>query len=312
MSLHLEAHGRLTRRAAVASVLMALTLVGLKIWAAIETGSVAVLGSLADSGLDLLASLVTLLGVGVAAQPADADHRFGHGKAEAIAALIQTLLIALSALAIGWHAGIGIAAPATPTEPGLGIAVAVVAIVATLALVAYQRRVARATGSIAIHTDQLHYQSDLLLNLAVVVALALDSLAGIRGADPVFGLIIALYLMAGAARSARSALDMLMDREWPVEKRGELDRLLAATPHAGGVHALRTRTSGATDFIQFHVWVDPTLTVREAHDIVDELEDAVAAGFPHADIIVHVDPAGNEDRDDDPFETPDPRVTDAD
>lgn len=300
MSLHLQAHGRLTRRAALASVAMALSLLGLKVWAAAATGSVAMLGSLADTGLDLIASLVTLLGVGLAAQPADADHRFGHGKAEAIAALVQTLLIGVSAVLIAWRAGMGLAAPATPTAPELGIGISLVAIVGTLALVAYQRRIARATGSIAIHTDQLHYQSDLLLNLSVIAALALDSLLGLTGADPLFGLIIALYLMAGAARSARTALDMLMDREWPAEKRERLDGLLAASRYASGIHALRTRSSGAQDFIQFHVWVDPHMSVLDAHHIVDELEDAVEAGFPHADIIVHIDPAGNADRDDDP------------
>ncbi len=300
MSLHLRAHGRLTRRAALASVAMALSLLGLKVWAAIETGSVAMLGSLADTGLDVIASLVTLLGVGLAAQPADADHRFGHGKAEAIAALVQTLLIGLSAVGIAWRAGMGFAAPATPAAPELGIGISVVAIAATLALVAYQRRVGRATGSIAIQTDQLHYQSDLLLNLSVIAALMLDSLVGLTGADPLFGLVIALYLMAGAARSARTALDMLMDREWPAEKRARLDGLLAASRHASGIHALRTRSSGTQDFIQFHVWVDPRMSVLDAHRIVDELEDAVEAGFPHADIIVHVDPEGNADRDDDP------------
>ncbi|MDO9487087.1 MAG: cation diffusion facilitator family transporter [Sphingomonadaceae bacterium] len=310
MSLHLQAHGRLTRRAALASVTMALSLLGLKIWGAVATGSVAMLGSLADTGLDLIASLVTLLGVGLAAQPADTDHRFGHGKAEAIAALVQTLLIGLSAILIAWRAGIGLAAPATPAAPELGIGISLVAIAATLALVAYQRHVARATGSIAIHTDQLHYQSDLLLNLSVIAALVLDSLAGLTGADPLFGLVIALYLMMGATRSARTALDMLMDREWPAEKRDRLDALLSASRHAGGIHALRTRTSGATDFIQFHVWVEPRMTVLDSHAIVDELEDAVEAQFPHADIIVHVDPAGNADRDDDPFEPRDERDAD--
>ena len=300
MSLHLATRGRLTRRAALASVAMAASLLGLKVWAAIETGSVAMLGSLADTGLDLVASLVTLLGVGLAAQPADAEHRFGHGKAEAIAALVQTMLIGLSALAIGWRAGMGFSAPVTPGAPELGIGVSLAAIVATLALVAYQRRIAKATGSIAIHTDQLHYQSDLLLNLSVIAALALDAMAGLRGADPLFGLVIALYLMAGAARSARTALDMLMDREWPADKRDRLDGLLAASRYASGIHALRTRSSGVHDFIQFHVWVDPQMTVADAHRIVDELEDAVERGFPHADIIVHVDPEGNVDRDDDP------------
>jgi ferrous-iron efflux pump FieF len=299
---HLHAHGQLTRRAALASVSMALFLVGLKIWAAVATRSVAMLGSLADTALDLLASLVTLLGVWLAAQPADPEHRFGHGKAEAIAALFQTILIGFSALGIAWRAGARLAAPAPPGAPELGIGVSLIAIATTLALVAYQRWTVKKTGSIAIHTDQLHYQTDLLLNLSVIAALVLESFASLSGADPVFGLAIAAYLMWGAVASARSALDMLMDREWPDAKRQQLSDLLATHPKAGGVHALRTRTSGATDFIQFHLWLEPEMSVRDAHGIVEELEDAVAAGFPQAEILIHVDPAGNVDRDDQDFD----------
>lgn len=302
MTEALAARGRLTRRAAIASVAMAVTLVGIKIWASAATGSVAMLGSLADSALDLVASMVTLLGVGVAAQPADAEHRFGHGKAEAIAALVQTLLIGISALGIGWRAGAGFAARTPPAEPELGIAVSLAAIVATLALVTYQRRVARATGSLAIHTDQLHYQSDLLLNLAVIAAFVLDAMLGISGADAIFGLLIALYLMSGAVGSARRALDMLMDREWPAEKRQELNRLLARHPRAGGIHALRTRTSGASDFIQFHVWLEPAMSVQKAHEIIDQFEDLIGESFPEAEVLIHVDPTGNNDRHDPSFE----------
>lgn len=307
----LQAHGQLTRRAALASVAMALFLVGLKAWAAVATGSVAMLGSLADTGLDLIASLVTLLGVWLAAQPADREHRFGHGKAEAIAALFQTILIALSALGIAWRAGARLASPTPPAAPELGIGVSLVAIATTLALVGYQRATVKKTGSIAIHTDQLHYQSDLLLNLSVIAALALETVAGLGGADPLFGLAIAAYLMRGAVGAARGALDMLMDREWPAEKREKLQDVLAAHPHAAGMHALRTRTSGATDFIQFHLWLAPEMTVRAAHTIVEELEDAVAAAFPQAEILIHVDPAGNVDRDEQHFDVEPERSSDA-
>lgn len=299
---HLHAHGQLTRRAAFASVAMALFLLGLKAWAAVETGSVAMLGSLADTGLDLLASLVTLLGVWFAAQPADPEHRFGHGKAEAIAALFQTILIAASALGIAWRAGSRLTSPEGTAAPELGIGVSLVAIATTLALVAYQRWTVKQTGSIAIHTDQLHYQTDLLLNISVIAALALDSLLGLRGADPAFGLAIAAYLMWGAVGSARHALDMLMDREWPAAKRQQLCELLARHPKGGGVHALRTRASGTTDFIQLHLWLEPEMTVRAAHAIVEELEDVVAEAFPHAEILIHIDPAGNVDRDDQNFD----------
>ena len=291
-----DTRATLTRRAAMASVTSAVILLGLKAWAASATGSVAMLGSLADTALDLLASLVTLYAVWLAAQPADEDHRFGHGKAEAIAALMQTLVILGSAVAIGARAVTQLGVHDLPRRAEVGIGVSLVGAALTFMLVAYQRYVVRQTGSIAIVTDQIHYQSDLFLNLAVVVALALDVWAGLHGADAIFGIGIALYLAYGAVTSARAALDMLMDREWPEEKRVKLLGVVARHPDVDGVHELRTRSSGITDFIQFHIWLAPEMTVRSAHDIVDEIESDVAAAFPGAEILIHVDPLGHYDR----------------
>ncbi|MBV8972940.1 MAG: cation diffusion facilitator family transporter [Sphingomonadaceae bacterium] len=288
--------GDLTRRAAAASVASATLLLFLKAYAARATGSVAVLGSLADTGLDLLSSLVTLYAVWLAAQPADDDHRFGHGKAEAIAALMQTLVILGSAVAIAVRAVAEFGNPAVPRRAEVGVGVSVVAAALTLALVAYQRHVVRQTQSIAISTDRVHYESDLLLNLGVIVALALDVWAGLHGADALFGLLIAGYLAWGAVTSARAAIDMLMDREWPDDKRRRLLAVVARHPQAGGVHELRTRSSGVTDFIQFHVWLDPEMSVARAHAIVDEIEADVASAFPGAEILIHVDPLGHYDR----------------
>ena len=296
MSERLAARGADTRNAALASVAMACGLLGLKIYAVIATGSVAMLGSLADTALDILASLVTLLAVWMAAQPADGDHRFGHGKAEALAALFQTLLIAASAVGIGWRAVLRLGTPQTPEAPELGISVSLVAIAATLLLIAYQRRVVARTGSVAIATDRMHYQSDLLLNAAVIGAFVADSLLGLRGADAVFGLAIAAYLVWGAWSAASQSVDMLMDREWSADRREALTALLASHPSGKGVHALRTRTSGATDFIQFHLWLPPLMTVTAAHDIVEGLETAVEAAFPGAEVLIHVDPEGHIDR----------------
>ena len=290
------ARGDLTRRAAIASVTSATVLLFLKGYAARATGSVAMLGSLADTGLDLLASLVTLYAVWVAAQPADEEHRFGHGKAEAIAALMQTLVILGSAVAIGARAAAELGTRTPPVHPELGIGVSLLAVVLTFVLVAYQRHVVRQTGSIAISTDRVHYESDLLLNLGVVVALALEAFAGLHGADAVFGILIAAYLAWGAITSARAAIDMLMDREWPETKRQTLLAVVARHPQVDGVHELRTRSSGVTDFIQFHVWLAPDMTVACAHDIVDEIEADVAATFPGAEILIHVDPMGHYDR----------------
>ena len=189
MSMH---HGHLNRSAAIASISAATLLLAIKGWAAWSTGSTAMLGSLADTVLDLVASLATLLGVWIAAQPADDKHRFGHGKAEAIAALFQIVLISISALGIASRAIEQFLSGARVQSAAEGIGVSVAAIVVTFALLAWQRHVIRKTGSLAITTDNVHYQSDLLLNLAVIAALALDQYAGIRGADPLFGFGIAL------------------------------------------------------------------------------------------------------------------------
>ena len=290
-----EAHGILTRRAALASVSTALFLLALKTYAAWTTGSVAMLGSLADTGLDVLASLITLYGVRIAAEPADRDHRFGHGKAEALAALAQVGIIAFSALGIGWRAVDRLLGAEATAHAEYGIGVSIVAIAATLGLLAYQRHVIARTGSVAIGTDYVHYQSDLLLNLAVIAALVLDQYLGLTGADPVFGIAIALWLLWGAWRASSHAVDQLMDKEWPEEKRRRFVEVAARHPELKGLHDLRTRTSGARDFVQFHVWMDPAMTVADAHRVLDEVEAKLEAEFPGAEILIHIDPVGQVD-----------------
>jgi ferrous-iron efflux pump FieF len=287
---------RLTARAAMASIAMAVTLIVLKAWAAYRTDSTAMLGSLADSGLDLIASLVVLLGVRIAAVPADYDHRFGHGKAEALAALAQVILITISAIFIGFRAAQRLVSGAQTADAELGIGVSIVAMVLTFALITYQRHVVRRTGSVAIGTDRLHYSSDLLLNGSVIIALALDQFAGLTGADAVFGLLIALWLLWGAWSASSHALDQLMDREWPDDLR---ERFLAAAkeyPELAGLHDFRTRTSGTHHFAQFHVWVPADWTVQEAHDRLDRVEEQLQQRFPNTEILIHVDPEGQTDR----------------
>jgi ferrous-iron efflux pump FieF len=283
------------RRAALASVATAILLGSLKAYAAWKTGSVAVLASLADSVLDLVASLVTLGGVHWAAQPADQEHRFGHGKAEALAALFQVMVIAVSAFAILVRAIDRLLSSQPSGDPEYGIGVSLIAIVATLALTSYQRAVVRRTGSIAIRTDAVHYTSDLLLNGSVIAALVLENYLGVRGADPLFGIAIAFWLLWGAWRASVAAIDQLMDKEWPEEKRLRFVEVAARHPELKGLHDLRTRTSGARDFVQFHMWMDPRLTVAAAHDVVEALERALGAEFPDTEILIHIDPEGQVD-----------------
>ena len=287
---------KLSTRAALASVTVALLLLGLKAYAAYQTGSMAMLGSLADTGLDLIASLVTLAGVRIAALPADSDHRFGHGKAEALVALFQIVLITVSAGWIAYRSGQRLINGAETGAADLGIGVSVIAMVATLMLITYQRHVVARTKSVAIATDRVHYQSDLLLNGSVIAALVLDQYAGLVGADAVFGLLIAAWLLVGAWRSSSRAIDQLMDREWPEAERTAFLAAAADYPELAGLHDLRTRTSGSNHFVQFHVWVPGDWTVRDAHDRLDAVEEALQARFPATEILIHLDPHGHTDR----------------
>lgn len=285
----------LARSAAVASIAVALLLVSLKTWATLRTGSTAMLGSLADSALDLVASMATLLGVWIASRPADANHRFGHGKAEALAAIFQVMLIGLSASGIAFRAVSKLVEGGRVEAAPEGMAVSAIAIVATLLLLVWQRYVIARTRSVAIGADHVHYQSDLLLNLAVIAALALDQYAGFTKADPLFGLAIAAWLLWGAWHAASESINHLMDKEWPEDKRLRFVEVAARHPELSNLHDLRTRTAGDRDFVQFHVDLPETMTVLAAHDIIDRVERDLRREFPEADILIHIDPEGHVD-----------------
>lgn len=297
----LGARARLTRSAAFASIALALFLAGLKGWATWATSSTAMLGSLADTALDLIASLITLWGVWFAAQPADAEHRFGHGKGEALAAIFQVMLIAVSATGIALRAVTRLIDPQPTAAAEAGIGVSLLAIIATFALLAWQRHVIRKTGSLAIATDNIHYQSDLALNLAVIAALVLDQYLGLGIADPLFGLAIAGWLIFGAWRAASDAIDELLDREWPEDKRLAFVAAAAEHPELSNLHDLRTRSSGAHDFVQFHVALPAALSVGGAHDIIERVERDLCRRFPGVELLIHIDPEGHVDEPDNPL-----------
>jgi ferrous-iron efflux pump FieF len=207
-----------------------------------------------------------------------------------LSALVQVILIVVSAVLIAWRAIVRFGSGETTSHPEYGIGVSLVSIAATLALLAYQQRVVKSTGSVAIHADHVHYQSDLLLNIAVIVAIALDSYLGLTGADPIFGIGIALWLLFGASRSARMALDQLLDREWPEEKKDRFLAVVARHPQMHGVHDIRTRSSGMHDFCQFHVWFDPNMPLGDVHTIMDEVEEELAREFPGVEVMIHPEP----------------------
>jgi ferrous-iron efflux pump FieF len=281
---------RLMRLATYASVATAVALILIKLGAWWATESVSLLSSLMDSLLDMAASLVTLLAVRQALVPADREHRFGHGKAEPLAALLQAGLISGSALFIGIEAGKRLIEP-EPVEQGVvGIGVMLVSIALTFALTRVQRFVVRRTGSTAIAADSLHYLSDLLMNAAVILALLLASEFGILRADPVIALGVAAYILYSAVQIARGALDMLMDRELPAEQRARVLAVVRAHDEVLGVHDLKTRASGPRSFIQLHLELDGGMTLYRAHAVAEAVEAELQTAFPDAEVIIHQDP----------------------
>ena len=288
-------HGRLLRRVTAAALGVALALTAIKATAWLLTGSVTMLGAMLDSLLDAFASLLNLIAVRHALTPADHEHRFGHGKAEPLAGLGQAAFIAGSSLMIFFESGQRLWQPAPLAHEWLGIGVAAFSALATLALVTFQKRVIARTGSMAVGADSLHYQGDMAMNGAIVVALLLSSQFGLTWADPVFAIAIALYMLKAVYGIAAQALDHLMDRELPDAARTRIRELALAHPEARAVHDMRTRAAGNASFIQFHLELDGDLTLNRAHVIADEIEASIRAEFPGAEIIIHEDPAGLEE-----------------
>lgn len=283
---------RLMKLATTTSVAVAGTLIGVKFFAWIVTDSVSILSTLIDSLLDVAASLVNLMAVRHALTPADHEHRFGHGKAEPLAALGQSAFIAGSACLLLFEASRRLLHPVAVSNGSIGIAVMVFSIVLTVALVLFQRSVVRRTGSFAIQADSLHYKGDVLINGSVIVSLLLAEQLGWRYADPLFGGAIAVYILMNAWSIARGALDMLMDREMPDEDRRRIRELALAHPEVREMHDLRTRLSGPYAFIQLHLEMDGSLKLMRAHEIADQVEAEIVAAFPGAEVIIHEDPEG--------------------
>jgi ferrous-iron efflux pump FieF len=290
-----EANNKLARFATYAAVSVALMLVTVKTVAWFMTDSVAVLSSLLDSLLDVLASSVTLFAIRKAQEPADREHRFGHGKAEPLAALAQSAFIGGSAVLLLFEAGHRFIHPRVVERPELGISFIAFTIVVTLCLVAFQTWVARRSGSIAISADALHYKGDLMMNLGVIAALLLGGILGWIYADPIFATLIAVYILINAWSIVREALDMLMDRELPDEERAKIYEITNQHPDTYRAHELKTRRSGQMTFIQLHLEMDPTISLLRAHEIADEVEAEIRDVFPDAEVIIHQDPEGYEE-----------------
>lgn len=288
---------RLALIASYLSVAVALVLIIAKAVAWTLTDSVSILASLADSSMDALASIINLLAIRYALKPADDDHRFGHGKAEAIAAVSQAAFIVGSSLILVFHCVERIAAPEHVhlSNTNAGMAVMLLSIVLTVALVLVQRVAIKRSGSAVVRADQLHYVSDILTNLSILAALALAKYGFVQ-ADVIIGLAVAAYICYGALRIGYPALQTLMDRELPPALVKELVATAASHPKVCGVHDIRTRQSGAIFVVQLHIEMDPATPLLTAHAISDEVEAMITARYPNTDIIIHQDPAGLYER----------------
>lgn len=284
-----QQYGRLVKNAALAATALASSLLVIKVFAWWHTGSVSLLASLVDSLVDIAASLTNLLVVRYSLQPADENHTFGHGKAESLAALAQSMFVSGSALFLFLTGFQHLLSPQELRDPGVGIGVTVLALFSTMILVTFQRWVVRKTHSQAIRADMLHYQSDVLMNGAILIALGL-SWYGIPHADALFALGIGVYILYSALRMAYEAVQSLLDRALPGEEQQAIIDIVTSWPGVEGAHQLRTRQSGPTRFIQLHLEMADHLPLVEAHAVADRLEQALLQRFPGADIIIHQDP----------------------
>lgn len=286
-----DAHAA-TRRITALSVGTAVVLIALKAFALGASGSVSLLASLADSSLDLIASLATFFAVRWAAIPADHAHRYGRGKAEALAALVQAGLVFASSVFIGWEAVQRMFDPHPVTAGGWAVGVVVVSILVTLWLVWMQTQALKKTASLAVAGDRAHYAADLAANVVVLIGVVSGAFLQAPGLDAAAGLVVAVWLFWGATSILRDAADHLLDHAGPEEDRVAITAAVLADPRISGLHQLRTRLAGQVLMIQMHVDLEPTLTLEAAHAIVVEAEQRVLAAFPHADILIHADPRG--------------------
>ncbi|MCT8518325.1 cation diffusion facilitator family transporter [Glaesserella parasuis] len=282
-------YNQYVKRAANFAVIVAATLIIAKAFAWWQTGSMAILAAMTDSLVDLFASLTNMLVLRFALQPADDDHTFGHGKAESLAALAQSAFITGSATFLLLQGIQRLTEPQLVQSSELGIAISLFSIVLTAALVLYQKKVVKLTQSPAIEADSLHYQTDLYMNAAILVAMILN-IYGVIYADALFAIGIALYILFNAAKMCWEAVQSLLDKALPQEEVDQIWAIALQHPRIIGIHDVKTRRAGAIRFIQLHLELDDHLPLVIAHDITDSLEQKILAVFPHSEVIIHQEP----------------------
>lgn len=291
----LEKDHKLRLYATYASVSVAVLLIAIKFIAFVMTNSVSLLASLMDSTIDALASIITMYSVRHAIEPADEQHRYGHGKIESLAALAQAMFILSSAIFLLFEAVNRFTHPSDINHTSVGVGVMVISIVLTLGLVMFQTYVVRKTKSAAIDADSLHYKGDLLMNTGVIIALLLSAQFHWQWVDPVFAVLIAFILIGSVIEICRQSFDILLDKEIDKEDRQRIMDIVTAHPKAQHIHDLRTRDSGHVLFIEFHLEMDGNMSLQKAHDVTEDLERKLYDAFPKAEVLIHQEPAGIDD-----------------
>ena len=291
----------LVRSASIASLLVASTLIVLKYYGWVTTNSVSLLGSLADSLIDFLASVFVFVAISYSILPADAKHRFGYGKSEGLAAFVQSLLIGISGIYVCFEAIKRLLNPSQINQPSTAIWIILVSIVLTLALVMYQKYVVKKSKSIAIESDRYHYLTDTYINLSVLFSIAITGWTQFVFIDALVGLLISGVILYTSVTLLKKSFKILLDQEIQSDDRDRIREIALDHPKVLGFHDLRTRDTGREYIIQFHLELDPNMSLLESHEITDEVTDNILKLYPDSELIIHTDPLGiDEERD--PFE----------
>ncbi|HIB25243.1 MAG TPA: cation diffusion facilitator family transporter [Gammaproteobacteria bacterium] len=291
----------LVRSASIASLLVASTLIVLKYYGWVTTTSVSLLGSLADSLIDFLASVFVFVAISYSMLPADAKHRFGYGKSEGLAAFVQSLFIGISGIYVCFEAIKRLLNPSQINQPSIAIWIILVSIVLTLALVMYQKYVVKKSKSIAIESDRYHYLTDTYINLSVLFSIAITGWTRFVFIDALVGLLISGVVLYTSVTLLKKSFKILLDQEIQSDDRDRIREIALDHPKVLGFHDLRTRDTGRKYIIQFHLELDPNMSLLESHEITDEVTDNVLKLYPDSELIIHTDPLGiDEERD--PFE----------
>ena len=291
----------LVKSASIASLLVASTLIVLKYYGWVTTSSVSLLGSLADSLIDFLASAFVFIAITYSFLPADEKHRFGYGKSEGLVAFIQSLLIGFSGIYVFIEAIKRLIYPSQINKPIVAIWVIIASIVLTVSLVMYQKYVVEKSKSMAIESDQYHYLTDTFINLSVLFSVVISGWTRFIFIDAVVGLLISGVVLYNAFILLKKSFKILLDQEIQSSDRDEIKKIALEHPKVLGFHDLRTRDTGRNYIIQFHLELDPKMSLLESHTITDEVTDNVLEKYPDSDIIIHTDPLGIEELRD-PFE----------